>query len=81
MSDAEQALQGKAALVARSAEELESAREEAAKAAGRTLALPADLAGEDDAARVVGQTAEAFGRIDVLVNAAGTDAPGTVEEL
>jgi short-subunit dehydrogenase len=69
------------ALVARSAEELESAREEAAKAGVRALALPADLAGEDDAARVVGQTVEAFGRIDVLVNAAGTDAPGTVEEL
>ncbi len=68
-------------LVARSAQELEGAREEAAKFGTRTLALPADLAGEDDAARAVGQTVEAFGRIDVLVNAAGTDAPGTVEEL
>jgi 3-oxoacyl-[acyl-carrier protein] reductase len=66
------------ALVARSAQDLESTREEAGS---RTLALPTDLAGEDDAARVVGQTVEAFGRIDVLVNAAGTDAPGTVEEL
>ena len=45
------------------------------------MALPADLAGEDDAAWAVGQTVEAFGRIDVLVNAAGTDAPGRVEEL
>src|SRR5215212_3236037 len=69
------------ALVARSAEELESAREEVAKADARTLVLPADLAGEGDAAWAVGQTAEAFGRIDVLINAAGTDAPGTVEEL
>jgi 3-oxoacyl-[acyl-carrier protein] reductase len=69
------------ALVARSAEDLESTSEETAKAGGRTLALPADLAGEDDAAWAVGQTVEAFGRIDVLVNAAGTDAPGTVEEL
>jgi NAD(P)-dependent dehydrogenase (short-subunit alcohol dehydrogenase family) len=42
---------------------------------GRTLALPLDLAGEDDAIRAVGQTVEAFGRIDVLVNAADTDAP------
>src|SRR5215213_9343495 len=76
-------LAGKAALVtgARSAEELESAREEVAKADARTLVLPADLAGEGDAAWAVGQTAEAFGRIDVLINAAGTDAPGTVEEL
>src|SRR5215212_11824539 len=69
------------ALVARSAEELESAREEVAKADARTLALPADLAGEGDAAWAVGQTVEALGRIDVLINAAGTDAPGTVEEL
>jgi 3-oxoacyl-[acyl-carrier protein] reductase len=69
------------ALVARSAEELESASEEASAADGRTLALPLDLAGEDDATTVVRQTVEAFGGIDVLVNAAGTDAPGPVEEL
>ncbi|HET7272816.1 MAG TPA: SDR family oxidoreductase [Rubrobacter sp.] len=69
------------ALAARSAEELESAREEASNAGGRALALPVDLAREDEATRAVGQTVEAFGRIDVLVNAAGTDSPGTVEEL
>src|SRR5215213_8467265 len=69
------------ALVARSAEELESVGEEASKTGGRTLALPVDLAREDEAARAVGQTVEAFGRIDILINAAGTDAPGTVEEL
>src|SRR5215204_1852743 len=69
------------ALVARSAEELESAGEEASKTGGRTLALPVDLAREDEATRAVGQTVETFGRIDVLVNAAGTDVPGTVEEL
>ncbi|CAA9449404.1 MAG: 3-oxoacyl-[acyl-carrier protein] reductase [uncultured Rubrobacteraceae bacterium] len=68
-------------LVARSAEELESAREEAPTTGGRTLALPMDLAREDDAIRAVEQTVEAFGRIDALVNAAGTDAPGRVEEL
>src|SRR5215213_11835138 len=64
------------ALVARSAEELESVGEEASKTGGRTLALPVDLAREDEAARAVGQTVEAFGRIDILINAAGTDAPG-----
>jgi len=69
------------ALVARSAEELESAREEAAKSGAGTLALPADLATEDDAKWAVEQTVDAFGSIDVLVNAAGTDVPGTVEEL
>jgi 3-oxoacyl-[acyl-carrier protein] reductase len=69
------------ALVARSAEELEDAREEASTTGGRTLALPLDLAREGDALRAVEQTVETFGRIDVLVNAAGTDAPGPVEEL
>jgi 3-oxoacyl-[acyl-carrier protein] reductase len=69
------------ALVARSAQEIENAREEASKTGSRALALPADLAREDEATRAVGQTVEAFGRIDILVNAAGTDVPGTVEEL
>ena len=40
-----------------------------------------DLASEAETAGAVGRTVEAFGRIDVLVNAAGTDAPGTIEEL
>ena len=69
------------ALAARSAEELEGAGKEASTTGGRTLALPLDLVQEDDAIRAVGQTIDAFGRIDVLVNAAGTDAPGSVEEL
>jgi NAD(P)-dependent dehydrogenase (short-subunit alcohol dehydrogenase family) len=45
------------------------------------LALSIDLARDDDATRAVEQTVAAFGGIDVLVNAAGTDVPGTVEEL
>ncbi len=69
------------ALAARSQEELESAEEEVSKIGRRALALPVDLASEDEAAGAVGRTVEALGRIDVLVNAAGTDAPGTVEEL
>jgi len=68
------------ALVARSAEELESAGQEISDG-GRALVLPTDLAREDDAMRAVGRTVEAFGGIDVLVNAAATDAPGGVEEL
>ena len=43
--------------------------------------MPTDLAKEDGAAWAVEQTVEALGRIDVLVNAAGTDVPGTLEEL
>jgi 3-oxoacyl-[acyl-carrier protein] reductase len=69
------------ALVARSAEELEGAKEEVSKTGHRALTLPTDLAKEDETSAIVEQTVEEFGRIDVLVNAAGTDAPGTVEEL
>jgi 3-oxoacyl-[acyl-carrier protein] reductase len=69
------------ALVARSAEELESSQEEVSKTGHRALSLPTDLAKEDAAGRAVEQTVEELGRIDVLVNAAGTDVPGTVEEL
>ena len=69
------------ALVARSVEELESAKEEISKTGRRALTLPVDLASETETAAAVGRTVEALGRIDVLVNAAGTDAPGTVEEL
>jgi len=69
------------ALAARSQEEIESAGEEVSRIGRRALTLPVDLASEDEAAGAVGRTVETLGRIDVLVNAAGTDAPGTVEEL
>ncbi len=69
------------ALVARSRQELESAKEEISKIGRRALTLPVDLASEDETTRAIARTVEALGRIDVLVNAAGTDVPGTVEEL
>src|SRR5215211_6209714 len=69
------------ALVARSAEELQSAKEEVSKRDPRALSLPTDLAKEEETSATVERTVEEFGRIDVLVNAAGTDAPGSVEEL
>ncbi|HKH12825.1 MAG TPA: SDR family oxidoreductase [Rubrobacter sp.] len=69
------------ALVARSADELEETGEEVSRAGRRALALPTDLAREDEAAAAVDRTVGSFGRVDVLVNAAGIDVPGTVEEL
>ena len=69
------------ALVARSAEELEIAKEEVSNTDRRALSLPTDLAKEEETSATVKRTVEEFGRIDVLVNAAGTEAPGTVEEL
>ena len=69
------------ALVARSREELEGTQKEVAKIGRRALVLPVDLASEDATSEAVGRAIEALGGIDVLVNAAGTDAPGSVEEL
>jgi NAD(P)-dependent dehydrogenase (short-subunit alcohol dehydrogenase family) len=69
------------ALVARSQKELESAKEEVSNIGRRALTLSVDLASEDETTGAVGRTVEALGRIDVLVNAAGTDSPGTVEAL
>jgi 3-oxoacyl-[acyl-carrier protein] reductase len=69
------------ALAARSKEELKSAEEEISNLGRRALTLPVDLASETEPAEAVGRSVEAFGRIDILVNAAGTDAPGTVKEL
>src|ERR687898_2945392 len=69
------------ALVARSQGELDSAKEEVSRLGRQALILPVDLASETETAEAVVRTVEALGRIDVLVNAAGTDVPGTVEEL
>jgi NAD(P)-dependent dehydrogenase (short-subunit alcohol dehydrogenase family) len=69
------------ALVARGEKDLRETEEKVSRAGGRTLALPTDLASATETQVAVERTVEAFGRIDVLVNAAGTDAPGSVEEL
>ena len=67
------------ALVARSAEELEETGEEVSRIGRRALVLPADLANGEEALATVERTVGEFGRVDVLVNAAGIDVPGTVE--
>src|SRR5215207_2373313 len=69
------------ALAARSKDELQGAKGEIFELGRRALTLPLDLASETDTAEAVGRTFEAFERMDILINAAGTDAPGTVEEL
>ncbi len=50
------------------------------KRGGRAIAIQADAADNAAVTRAVGQTAAAFGGIDVLVNNAGTAIPKTFEE-
>lgn len=69
------------ALVARSEEDLRRVEGEVSEAGRRALVLPTDLGSVEETSGAVERTLEAFGRIDVLVNAAGTDTPGTVEDL
>ena len=68
-------------LLARSRKDLEDVAHEVEAAGRRALALTVDLAEESQIRGAVESTLDAFGRVDVLVNAAGTDAPGPVEKL
>ncbi len=70
------------ALLARSEDDLKQVAQEIGEVTGRrALPLPLDLANEAALLTAAARTAAVFGRIDVLVNAAGTDVPGPVEEL
>lgn len=68
------------ALLARDPGDLKRLQEEIADAGGAALAHPVDLAGTEAATEAVAAVVDAWGRVDVLVNAAATDAPGTVAE-
>jgi NAD(P)-dependent dehydrogenase (short-subunit alcohol dehydrogenase family) len=62
------------AIVARGPERLEAAAEEIRASGGRVEAIPGDVSRAEECRRVVERTVEAFGRVDVLVNNAGTSA-------
>jgi len=68
-------------LVGRRAEVLADVGRACAAAGGRGEALRLDVTSEDAGDRVVVACLERFGRIDALVNSAGTSAVRTVEEL
>lgn len=67
------------AVCARGAERLEEAAADL-RASGEVLALPADVGSEDDVRRLVGETEQRFGGVDVLVNNAAMGGGGTTEE-
>ncbi len=47
----------------------------------RALAVQADISAKDQAARLVRETVDRFGRVDVVVNNAGVVLPGTADML
>lgn len=65
----------KVVLSARSADELESFRNQLDRGGTRTLAVAADVTVPTDRARLVAAARQKFGDVDVLVNNAGTDHP------
>ncbi len=67
------------AAVGRNEQALAEVAEEINKKGGESLAVRADVTAEEAAGRAVGETIERFGALDVLVNAAGHIANGTIE--
>jgi NAD(P)-dependent dehydrogenase (short-subunit alcohol dehydrogenase family) len=67
------------ALVGRAREALAEVAEEISARGGEAFAIVADVTKEDDAERVVRETMDDFGALDVLVNAAGILGNGSIE--
>jgi NAD(P)-dependent dehydrogenase (short-subunit alcohol dehydrogenase family) len=62
-------------MAGRRKEALEAAQREIGEAGGKTLLVPTDITDPSSVAALFAQTREAFGRLDLLVNNAGTGAP------
>jgi NAD(P)-dependent dehydrogenase (short-subunit alcohol dehydrogenase family) len=62
-------------------ERAEKVRKEIEAAGGRAIAVAADVTKATEAERMVVEVMEAFGRLDVLLTAAGIGGGGTVESI
>ncbi len=69
------------ALLARSERDLQAVAGEVEKLGRRALVLPTDLSDETAILSAVEQVVDTLGRVDVLLNNAGTDVPGPVTEV
>ena len=68
------------ALVARRADEIQKVARVVDSLGGRAVTFPGDLTKDKDVQKIVTQIIEICGGIDVLVNAAGAIANGTIED-
>lgn len=68
-------------IAARGRELLEQVAADMRAAGGRVTAVQADVSSAADCTRLVEETTRAFGRLDVLVNNAGTSARGQFESV
>lgn len=69
------------ALLARSERDLQDVAADVEGFGRRALLLPTDLSDETAVVSAAEQVVREFGRVDVLLNNAGTDAPGAVKDL
>ncbi len=67
-------------LCGRRMQPLESVAEDIALAGGTAVFLPADVAQEEDVARVVATAVQRFGTVDILVNNAGISGGGYIHQ-
>ena len=68
------------AIVGRSEERLQAARDAVEEAGSKALVLVADVTKEEDAERAVEETARTFGQLDILVNAVGGGAGAALHD-
>ena len=71
----------KVAIVGRKQEKLDKAEAELKAAGYEVLAVQADVSSEDDVNRMVAETVERFGRVDILVNNAAISWGVTTSEM
>lgn len=68
-------------LAARRADELAGVAQAIKEAGGEARAIPTDVTDTKQVARLVRETTDAYGRVDVLVNNAGIGAQSTLEQM
>src|SRR6186997_693786 len=64
------------ALAGRRADKLQETQREAGANAGSAIAIPTDVAKPESVRTLFAEVERAFGRLDLLFNNAGTNAPG-----